>query len=435
MAQASNHEHRTHIVHVQRTISAMFDRLSYDGMASLDAAAVRQSLHPGEWCSLQEGGLADIIDPGGSRLSAAECSRARQSAGPDKQDQYGGDDLDMAIDEGEVKAVRPCWMLTPRAVAAKTPRCTISPENYALHRHTMFSRFSRIAAGTASSSHLRSGPLMHGQSMLFYGDSLIWDLFQAARCETMRSSDSARSVKLLEYISIYAPNRLKLRKGKGVNLHALVLNATLNRFSSRGGGMVVASLGHHFNNFYAPPKGFVEAFDVGIRPQYHDQLQKLAGVLEEYVQRGPGHTAMLITPAVQHFATWDGAFAPSIRNATGYGCRQAPRAHELSNSTSPNFWRSGDMLRIARERAPHVLLVPQHVLSHYWWDQHPGASAFAKVSVKGAVAKSTTDCTHFCYGPYIYEPIWWAIRQLSEAANQSSPSEKVMAKSSPIRDE
>ena len=394
---------------VQRSVQAQFRRLVADSPVHLTAAAVRDALHTSEWCSLQESGVADLIDPGGARLSAADCELARG-------DWTRGNDRDMAIDEGDPsKAVRPCWVALPRETP-RQPNCTLRPENVAFHR-TMLSRFSGVAAGSAGSSHLlgrgSAGPLDDGHAVLFYGDSLVWDLFQAARCEALRSKQLERQAKRIHFASVNAWRRLGVRLTNKVNRHTTILPAALAKMGAthRHNAMIVASIGHHYNNHHAAASGLVEAFDVGKRSQYWRELGMLLDVLEAHANRS--HPVVLITPALQHFGTWDGSFAPSIHKASGYGCQAGPRHRELFNTTSANFWRASDMYRCAKERAPHVMLVPQHEISRFWWDQHPGVNSHAKSVVRGALFKSTTDCTHFCYSPFLYEPIWWALRQLT----------------------
>ena len=410
---------------MQRSVTQQFERLSEDGPVHLNASSARAGLHLGEWCSLQESGVADELDPGGSRINASQCMAARQSSSARRFDlrEFYGDDRDVGAHQGEVKIIRPCWVQTPKASLMLNPVCTISPENLAMRR-TMLSRFDRVAAGSPAQSHLRQGMLNHGSSILFYGDSLVWDLFQAARCEALRSDDSAQHVKQIEFIDIYEGYRRRLHLTGVKNTHAAVLGPKLSSFGNQSGGMIVASIGHHYNNFHAPKTGHVEGFDVGIRSQYQTQLKYLVDVLEEYGSRGHGHTAVLLTPALQHFETADGSFAPSVFNSTGYGCHAGPRASELRNTTSANFWRSDDLMRSARARAPHVLVVPQHEISWWWWDHHPGSDGRRKTISKGALSKSTTDCTHFCHGPFLYEPIWWALRQLTAATRTHQPHER-----------
>ena len=42
---------------------------------------------------------------------------------------------------------------------------------------------------------------------------------------------------------------------------------------------------------------------------------------------------------------------------------------------------------------------------------HGGAHLEKGVQLANASATLPVDCTHHCYGPFLYEPIWWAIHQ------------------------
>ena len=65
-----------------------------------------------------------------------------------------------------------------------------------------------------------------------------------------------------------------------------------------------------------------------------------------------------------------------------------------------------------------------HVLSQRWWDAHPGASSSEDaLGRKNAYnkRKSTTDCFHVCYSPFVYEPIWWLLQHVvASAARRAS---------------
>ena len=42
--------------------------------------------------------------------------------------------------------------------------------------------------------------------------------------------------------------------------------------------------------------------------------------------------------------------------------------------------------------------------------------------------KSTTDCFHVCYSPFVYEPIWWLLQHVApRGASGLSPSRKTAA--------
>ena len=118
--------------------------------------------------------------------------------------------------------------------------------------------------------------------------------------------------------------------------------------------------------------------------------------------------AALVTPSLQHFETTDGTFDQAIFLSTGYGCRAVQNLSAISNS-SADCWRAEDMVRLAKLYAPRVLLIPLHTISNDWWAQHPGTAGLKRFVSKYIQRKTTTDCTHLCYSPWLYEPLWWAI--------------------------
>ena len=97
--------------------------------------------------------------------------------------------------------------------------------------------------------------------------------------------------------------------------------------------------------------------------------------------------------------------------ASGSGCRRL--ATTSVPSESANSWRSADILK-EHLRHPRVLVVPWHLLTRDLWSAHPGASKQAwtgevKTDARG---RSILDCSHLCYSPFLYEPLWWALRAL-----------------------
>lgn len=44
-------------------------------------------------------------------------------------------------------------------------------------------------------------------------------------------------------------------------------------------------------------------------------------------------------------------------------------------------------------------MVPLHALTRPHWDAHIGAGNYL----------GAPDCTHFCAGPFLWEPLWWAV--------------------------
>lgn len=403
----------TDIARVQQRVDSMFDRLHKAGMVHLSALNLRASLHPGEWCSLQESGTAEKIDPNGYRLSLDECVDARSGAWSRAGRSQSALNWTLESDDTdqgpEVGPETPCWLLSPgHGSEWRRPECTPTPENLAVRRG-MLKRFKDVAAGPASSSHLRFGPLLYGFRVVFYGDSLVRELFQAARCDAVRSTEVAIASKQLQLLSVYA------WRAKPTSTPRATVQRALSSLVADGGGMFVASMGQHYNNFFAPKTGLVEAFDVHTRPQLNRELAWLIEMMEAFAARGRNHSAVLLTPALQHFNTSDGTFALSVFNDTGHACRQATTSFDALSRSSANYWRVADMLKHAQEKAPHVLVVPQHKLSEHWWDHHAGGSNESRSRSRGKVSKSTTDCTHFCYDPFLYEPLWWALRQLTIA--------------------
>lgn len=388
----------------QQQILTMYQQLRNDGAEFVNHSSLRAWLHPAEICSLQESGV--LGNRASSAISIDACKAARAV-------------LTKEASETALAKAAYCWLLSPITKGSRladTNNCSATPDNLRLHRSAM-SRYAPIASGSSRESHLWRGVLEKRRPIIFIGDSLTRGMADAARCEAFRSSGSlnASGEELITYLP-YAAG------GAGVDDKTLgTLKRTLPSLAQKGGGVVVASFGHHFNLHYAPSSGFVEAFDVAIRPQYRDKLERLITQLEGYAQMGPHCVAVLSTPAQQHFMTSDGAYNVSVFNSTdgySYGCRAAPAAEQLAE-TSPNRWRAQDMMHAVASRAKQVIVVPHHWLSAQWWDAHPGAAGPNNRLVRHRVQrtqKSTTDCTHFCYSPFRYESLWWAIRVAAERA-------------------
>ena len=94
--------------------------------------------------------------------------------------------------------------------------------------------------------------------------------------------------------------------------------------------------------------------------------------------------------------------------ASGAGCRRI--ANKSLPSESTNSWRSADILT-EHPRHRRVLVVPWHLLTRDWWAAHPGSTkeAWTGETKIDAAGKLILDCSHFCYSPFLYEPLWWAL--------------------------
>ena len=243
-------------------------------------------------------------------------------------------------------------------------------------------------------------------------------LYEAAQCEVWRAAELPKTrrqalLSNLRYVDIgYTV------EGSSARL--------VKQYANASNVVSVASIGVHYNNQMSHSRGAVEAFDIRTRASYVQDVQTLARALEHFVSAvtpAAHRTAMLITPPLQHFETWDGTYDRSIFSTNGFGCRllnetalAALRAD--STTASPNVWRSADLLEAAHTYAPHVLVAPFHSVSNGLWDQHPGQHGTKRFQKHNYVYKPTLDCTHFCYSPFLYEPLWWAIGQ---AADQMAP--------------
>ena len=69
-------------------------------------------------------------------------------------------------------------------------------------------------------------------------------------------------------------------------------------------------------------------------------------------------------------------------------------------------------------RSRRIRLLPYFNLTRPRWDMHVAEATQQHGSSDGSPRRVVCDCTHFCYSPFLYEPLWWAIGQ---AADQMAP--------------
>ena len=68
-----------------------------------------------------------------------------------------------------------------------------------------------------------------------------------------------------------------------------------------------------------------------------------------------------------------------------------------------------------QESYPHVLTVPLHKLTAWWWDAHRGLvtehsfSRHGQEVIRPDEYTMVADCTHYCNSPFLYQPLWWAL--------------------------
>ena len=373
------------LVAAQQQIHEMYEKLGQASATALDASELRKALTSSEQCTLEKAGFLD------ASLGNATCKAFDATILADNSS------------DAMVDADVYCWRRSPlRPSQLVNGNCSI--------RLPMLRRHRLVAP--ASGSHMwtssAAGWSHHRRPMVFIGDSVLEGMARAMQCEMVRGAPSdaamlsARSDGAAISVMRYGD------RSERVDQQTLQsLNASLLAMTSRGGGLVVASFGHHFNNQYAST-GFVEGFFVKLRSHFERALVPLLRVLETFASSCRHCLAALATPSLQHFETMDGTFDRSIYHSTGYGCRAVQNLSAISNS-SANWWRAEDMVRLAKLYAPHVLLIPLHTITNDWWAQHPGTAGLKRYVSKNIQNKTTTDCTHLCYSPWLYEPLWWAI--------------------------
>eukprot|EP00966_Prymnesium_polylepis_P012051 276548-Prymnesium_polylepis.1 len=164
-----------------------------------------------------------------------------------------------------------------------------------------------------------------------------------------------------------------------------LLGALLDHMYRRGGGVVLLSMGVHYN--------------ANSRGDYDSCLRMVLPLLDAYAQRCKYCVAMMRTANAQHFPDPSGAmvgldFVTSIKTAasSGYYCSPLQQLGANMRSDSPMCWRATNPLRVLAElELQHVLVVPLGRVLEDRWDTHIGV----RVKAKGQV----TDCLHHCFGP------------------------------------
>jgi hypothetical protein len=98
----------------------------------------------------------------------------------------------------------------------------------------------------------------------------------------------------------------------------------------------------------------------------------------------------------------DGSYPDATEAFDGrYACVNPP------NQTDHD-WRN-DAVRRAHLQlgCRHVLLVPTLPWMHAYWDSALGSRP--NVIPGDPASPRVADCTHFCEGPFLWEPLWWAL--------------------------
>lgn len=280
-------------------------------------------------------------------------------------------------------------------------------------RATLMSRATATAAAVPDGSHLRDAMERLGSSsvLVFFGDSASHQLAIAAACELQRSSGAANNSSTLRLLHLDT-------------LHRRLLPRVLQAARQAGGAFVVVSIGLHYND---DAWGGSDGDSGGDRLRLARDAAALAHELDEFVescdherrQEQRRCAAMMLTPPSQHFPTSDGSWSKAgligerfHAGDDSYGCRELAGVNE----SAPSAWRATEVERAARATR-HLLTLPYHELTRSWWDAHLGRSErkwlgdLRKRTARNASGQAL-DCTHFCAGPYLFEPVWWAVKRV-----------------------
>jgi len=400
----------TNLSTLQTNVYSMFAQLRATGMQPLPADTLRPALIPSEQCFVQ-------------RLTP------RGSIGILGVDHH-------AICKNASLPLPGCWNQI-------FPECEgVLRRGLGLQRlaATYLGRYQGTAAGDLSASHLAAVARSSHLKMLFIGDSTMVHVAQSAQCELQRTNVSAEQLaeQLAGLRNATQIERFELRGGEFASddiMDATLkkLRTQLSRIANTGGGAVVAMFpGVHFN----PTPG--QSIDTVLHT-YQTRVNKFVDVLGDFTtsQVCSMCVAILVTVFSQHFETPDGVYsaskmkvaAASSRDdscvpwsataAAASGTDPSPSMWASSRevkrpddwmlpASSANSWRSDEVMRSAASRQPNVLLVPMHWLTSAWDGRHPG--------IRSRRGERTIDCTHFCFTPFLYEPVWWTLRAAISAA-------------------
>ena len=327
------------------------------------------------------------------------------------------------------------------------------------------SRYASVAAGAPESSHfavavhlaglpaknlLRDDGRLKGLRTLFVGDSLANQLQSAAACELGRALSSrlrgrapSAAASLIE-MHDFRPNMTARANGtqRLASVDAAAISRLHNRlghFAASGGTLVV---GMWPGVYYTPISG-----DANFGDYYLRQARPFLAALDGFAAACTRCVALLVTPTAQHFPTADGSYSATkatalssftdggIKTNVAAGSSSAGPCQPWSSSVgvkdgiasgrkdrtiwqqpealpeaSPNVWRGESLLGEVLRSWPHLVPVPLHRLSTWWWHAHP--------SYRGGAHALTLDCTHWCWLPFLWEPVWWALRVAEESARK-----------------
>jgi hypothetical protein len=393
---------------MQEALDKAFAALQLEEALELQQQELSQSLTKAEQCFLQRtGAMINIED-------SAVCDRAWEAANTsavlnDVSQIRSSSDPPYYQMPTKMDLAQSCWLSSGRklvpGVASSSDACIPTPESLRIRRG-IISQYPSLRNHSGTLGRLL---VEHNQRVVFFGHSVHTHAFHAARCEMLRTVPEA--LPRIQHEAASAGHR-----GNG-GLNAVeLLSRRLQSWKASGkGGIVMASLGMNYNNRQDLQGRDQASFSNQNRLDFAVHLAALFPVLEEFSANCSRCIAMFATSHLQHFElTADGAFSPELThpsvNMSNYGCGPAKASFDSLSSSSPNHWRSADAAALA-PKYPHVLMVPMHLVNGHAWTAHPGWAGTTRfVSHKDGVhRKLTLDCTHYCYTPLLYEPLWLAL--------------------------
>jgi hypothetical protein len=249
---------------------------------------------------------------------------------------------------------------------------------------------------------------------LMIGDSVMQQFFGAIACELERENvwkDPSQFTNTDETRTIAFPDVKTVATAKFLPVYHLVngrydrvANAAMHSveqvmlaaLTNHKRIIVLVNMGLHYVD--NPVKGFTKA-------DYTEQVTTLLSYLNKVATDNTGkHQIEIIwrETTAQHFATPNGYWPGSKFSARlQFGC--VP----LQDSSAEADWRNRAVEAVvSQQQLQHVKILPFYNLTVSLWSEHPNGLL--------------RDCTHFCWSPMMYQPIFHYLRSMM--VSSSSPS-------------
>ncbi|KAL1520916.1 hypothetical protein AB1Y20_022476 [Prymnesium parvum] len=300
-----------------------------------------------------------------------------------------------------ISAGCPASSLPPHCSIGDWPSCAYQ-EGLPLHLRQPLLRYAAFAP-VGEPSHLVVALRLlsaRNHTLLVVGESTAGEVVRHGHCELARHNASS----LRPRIELAQPHG-QVRPEDVIEARLRALNASLEQVISAGGGMVLLSVGVHFN--------FPD------REKYVAYLRQVLPALDRFARRCRKCISLVRTPNVQHFPS-TGAVGTSTfqmssaKFSSAYPCK-ALRTRNFSTKTGhstaellPECWRTADRTRTIDELGlRHVLIADYGRAMERFWQSHPGNMIKDKSTGNST---GVSDCSHNCMSAFLYEPLWWAVR-------------------------